>query len=234
MTATYVSRTLSDDHRPIGCVDSLWSAIFRWLYAGDVTEQPTHERADSRRKRLRLVAAAREAVAEHGLDVSAAEIAARAEVGVGTLYRRFGSKEALIQDVLIDGLAEVQAAADEALADPDPWSGLSRFLIALTEAQVVNRGVAEFTSAHTKGLPPEAAARAARLADAIKALTSRAQAAGAIRPDVNWRDIVMLSWAPIGADECLGARAGDEQWRRTMGIALDGLRTPSPEALPPA
>ena len=199
-----------------------------------MTEQPTHERADSRRKRLRLVAAAREAVAEHGLDVSAAEIAARAEVGVGTLYRRFGSKEALVQDVLIDGLAEVQAAADEALADPDPWSGLSRFLIALTEAQVVNRGVADFTWAHTTGLPPEAKAQAARLTDAIEELTSRAQAARAIRQDVSWRDIVLLSVAPVGADECLGAKAGDEQWRRTIGIALDGLCTPSPEALPAA
>ena len=197
-----------------------------------MTEQPTHERADSRRKRLRLVAAAREAVAEHGLDVSAAEIAARAEVGVGTLYRRFGSKEALVQDVLIDGLAEVQTAADEALADPDPWSGLSRFLIALTEAQVANRGVADFTSAHTTGLPPEAKAQAARLTDAIEELTSRAQAARAIRQDVSWRDIVLLSVAPVGADECLGAKAGDEQWRRTIGIALDGLCTPSPEALP--
>jgi AcrR family transcriptional regulator len=199
-----------------------------------MTEEPAHERSDSRRKRLRLIAAAREAVAEHGLDVSAAEIATRAEVGVGTLYRRFGSKEALVQDVLIDGLAEVQSAADEALADPDAWSGLARFLVALTEAQVANRGVAEFTAAHAPGLPPAAAAYAGHLTEAIKELTARAQAAGAIRPDVTWRDIVMLSLAPVGADECLGVRAGEEQWRRTIAIALDGLRTPSPNELPSA
>ncbi|WP_404196046.1 TetR/AcrR family transcriptional regulator [Streptomyces tauricus] len=60
----------------------------------------------------------------------------RAEVGVGTLYRRFGSKEALVADVLIDGLAEIESWAEAALHDPDPWAGLSGFLIAFTEAQL--------------------------------------------------------------------------------------------------
>lgn len=190
------------------------------------------ERADSRRKRLRLIEAARQAVAEHGLDVTAAEITSRAEVGMGTLYRRFGSKDALIHDVLLDGIVEVQAAAEAALADPDPWSGLERFLLALTGAQVANRGVAQFTAAHATGLPPDVAVHAARLADAVQALTARAQAAGVLRPDVTWQDIVLLSVAPIGADECLGATAGEDQWRRTIGIALDGLRTPDPHPLP--
>ena len=57
-------------------------------------DPPKAERADSRRKRLRLIEAARIAVAEKGVHISAADIAARAEVGVGTLYRRFGSKDA--------------------------------------------------------------------------------------------------------------------------------------------
>lgn len=199
-----------------------------------MTEEPARERSDSRRKRLRLIAAAREAVAEHGLDVSAAEIATRAEVGVATLYRRFGSKEALVQDVLIDGLAEVQSAADEALADPDAWSGFARFLVALTQVQVANRGVAEFTATHSKGLPPATAPYADRLTAAMQELTERAQAAGAVRTDVTWRDVFMLSVAPVGADECLAARAGEQQWRRTIAIALDGLRTPSPHELPTA
>jgi AcrR family transcriptional regulator len=190
------------------------------------------ERADSRRKRLRLIEAARQAVAEHGLDVTAAEITSRAEVGMGTLYRRFGSKDALIHDVLLDGIVEVQAAAEAALADPDPWSGLERFLLALTGAQVANRGVAQFTAAHATGLPPDVAVHAARLTDAVQALTARAQAAGVLRPDVTWQDIVLLSVAPIGADECLGATAGEDQWRRTIGIALDGLRTLDPHPLP--
>ncbi|MCW2649721.1 MAG: transcriptional regulator, TetR family, partial [Mycobacterium sp.] len=86
---------------------------------------PPHERADSRRKRLRLIEAARLVVAQKGLDAGAAEIAARAEVGVGTLYRRFGTREALVKDILLDGIAETQAAADRALAAPDPWTGLT-------------------------------------------------------------------------------------------------------------
>lgn len=139
---------------------------------------------------------------------------------------------AAARELFADRMAAYVAATDEALADPDPWSGLSRFLVILTEAHVVNRGVAEFTSAHTSELPPEAARRAELLTRSIKKLTSKAQADGALRQDVTWRDIVLLSLAPVGADECLGARVSDEQWRRTIGIALDGLRTPSPLPLP--
>jgi AcrR family transcriptional regulator len=79
---------------------------------------PAPERADSRRKRLRLIEAGRLVVAEKGLDAGAAEIAARAEVGVGTLYRRFGTREAPVKDILTDGIAEIQAVVDRALAAP--------------------------------------------------------------------------------------------------------------------
>ena len=198
-----------------------------------MTGEAPKERADSRRKRLRLIEAARSAIAEHGLQASTTDITERAEVGVGTLYRRFGSKEALVADVLIDGLAEIQTWADAALEDPDPWAGLSGFLYAFTEAQLANLGLAEFTSGQAQELPPEVAERGSVLAAAIDRLVRRAQEHGTLRADVTWRDLVLISIAPIGGEECLGATRGEGQWRRTIAIALDGLRGPAASALPP-
>lgn len=197
-----------------------------------VTDELPKERADSRRKRLRLIEAARAAIAEHGLHASTTDITERAEVGVGTLYRRFGSKEALIVDVLLDGVAQIQAWADDALDDPDPWAGLSGFLFAYTEAQLGNLGLAEFTSGKSHELPPEVAHSGSVLADAIDRLVRRAQEHGSLRADVTWRDLVLISIGPMGGIECLGATTRKGQWRRTITIALDGLRAPAASTLP--
>jgi len=71
------------------------------------------------------------------------------------------------------------------------------------------------------------------LAQAIDRLVRRAQDHGTLRTDVTWRDLVLISIAPIGGTECLGATRGENQWRRTIAIALDGLRTPAASTLPP-
>jgi AcrR family transcriptional regulator len=190
------------------------------------------ERADSRRKRLRLIAAARAVVAERGVDVSAADIAARAEVGVGTLYRRFGSKDALIRDILLDGIAEVQTVAEEALANPDPWEGLATFLAAFSAIQVANQGLAEFTSAKSTIHQDQVRDSTAKLRQLVTKLVSRAHDSGTLRKDVTWKDIVLLTQASVAADECLGIRANAEQSRRTCTILLDGLRAPGTTPLP--
>jgi len=201
--------------------------------ADALTDEAPKERADSRRKRLRLIEAARSAIAEHGLQASTTDITERAEVGVGTLYRRFGSKEALVADVLVDGVHEIQASAVAALDAPDPWEGLSCFLFAFTGAQLANLGLAEFVSGQARELPPEVAEAGTELAAAIDRLVRRAQDHGVLRTDVTWRDVVLISLAPIGGEECLGATQGEDQWRRTIAIALDGLRGPAASTLPP-
>jgi AcrR family transcriptional regulator len=185
---------------------------------------PPHERADSRRKRLRLIEAARLVVAEKGLEAGAAEIAARAEVGVGTLYRRFGTREALVKDILLDGIAETQAAADRALAAPDPWTGLTLFLTDFSTAQTANRGLHEFTAADSTAFSPELHDDTMKLRHAVKKLTQRAHRAGVLRKDVTWRDIVILSLASVNASTCLGVNAADTQPERTAAILLAGLR----------
>jgi len=185
---------------------------------------PVHERADSRRKRLRLVAAARQVIAEKGLDAGVAEIAARAEVGVGTLYRRFGSREALVRDVLLVGVAEVRALLDRALAEQDPWLGLTLFLSEFSKAQTVNRGLHELTAGNAAALSPELHEGTMILRQAIEELVDRAHLAGALRADVTWRDIVVLSLASAQASACMGVRATDSQPERTAAILLAGLR----------
>ena len=185
---------------------------------------PPHERADSRRKRLRLIEAARLVVAEKGLEAGAAEIAARAEVGVGTLYRRFGTREALVKDILVDGIAEIQAAVDRALAAPNPWTGLTLFLTDFSTAQTANRGLHEFTAADPSAFSPELHDDTMKLRHAVKELTERAHRAGSLRKDVTWRDIVVLSLASVNASTCLGVNATDTQPERTAAILLTGLR----------
>lgn len=192
------------------------------------------ERADSRRKRLRLIEAARAVVAEKGLDAGAAEIAARAEVGVGTLYRRFGSLEALVEDIVLDGIAEVQAAADRSLADADPWSGLTSFLYAHSKANSANRGLFEFTAQDASTLSPQLLRSTLELRAAIKEITRRAHEAGVLREDVAWGDLVVLSLSAVHSGTCLGLRADGDQWQRVTSLLIEALRAPGRNPLPSA
>jgi AcrR family transcriptional regulator len=185
---------------------------------------PVRERADSRRKRLRLIEAARLVMAEKGLDAGVAEIAARAEVGVGTLYRRFGSREALVEDILLDGVAEIRSVLDRALSEPDPWVGLTLFLSEFSKAQAASRGLHEFTAGEGSARSPELDEGTQALRHAIQELVQRAHRAGALRHDVTWRDIVVLSLASAHATTCLGVKATDSQPERTAAILLAGLR----------
>lgn len=189
------------------------------------------ERADSRRKRLQLIDAAKAAVAEQGLDVSAAEIADRAEVGVGTLYRRFGSKDALIKDAVIRSFAEIQAPADKAVADPDPWRSFVAFFEALTQTLVGNRALREMLT-RDDTITNWILEPTHRLRESCATITLRAQEHRLIRTDVTWRDIAMLAYAAAVEPDYLGLVGDGEKWRRTVAVLLDGLRTPSPEPLP--
>lgn len=189
------------------------------------------ERADSRRKRLQLIDAAKAAVAEQGLDVSAAEIADRAQVGVGTLYRRFGSKDALVQTVVTSSFADIQTFADEALDDPDPWRSFVTFFEALTQTLVGNRAIREMLTKQD-ALADWILGPTHRLRESCATITRRAQEDRLIRPDANWRDIAMLAYAAAVEPDYLGLAGDGEKWRRTVAVLLDGLRAPSPRPLP--
>jgi AcrR family transcriptional regulator len=192
----------------------------------------TGERADSRRNRQLLIEAAQVAVAENGVNVSALDIANAAGVGVGTLYRRFGTKEALIEQIMLEVMEDLQDAADQALADPDPWEALASFLITHGEAQLQCRGLAELAAMHPERKFELLGERTSVLLAAVERLTDRAHAAGVLREDITWRDLVLLSRAPLETNQAMGLRGDDDQWRRTMAVVLDGLRAPGTSPLP--
>jgi AcrR family transcriptional regulator len=193
---------------------------------------PAKERADSRRKRLRLLEATREAMAEHGLNISGADIAARAEVGIGTLYRRFGSKEALIEAVLTDAVSAVVDAAARALAEQDAAVGLETFMADLCRSVVANRGLKEVAAESRVRRSESYRAQIALVRDALKTLTERAQQAGAVRQDVTWRDVAILAQASATTGGALGVESGEEQWQRNLAVLMDGLRTSGSHAVP--
>ncbi|WP_158887395.1 TetR/AcrR family transcriptional regulator [Amycolatopsis anabasis] len=178
-------------------------------------------RADARRNVERLVAAARTAVAEVGVEVTAHEIARRAGVGIGTFYRRLPSREALLEAVLLDTVDEIIALAHRALDDPDPWHGFREFTYAYVQLRTASCGINEALGGDGgPGLEPALA----KLRDAIRRLVERARETGALRADVAWQDVPFLLATVIPGARTIGLRAGADQWRRNLDVILTGLR----------
>src|ERR1044071_6244492 len=97
-------------------------------------------RPDGARNRARVLDAARPAFAEAGLDVGVEEIARRAGVGKGTLYRRFPTKEALVRAIFEDILDEIERIVEDSEAEPDPWAAFTAYLAATARMQASNQG----------------------------------------------------------------------------------------------
>jgi AcrR family transcriptional regulator len=168
-------------------------------------------RADARRNLERVTEAAAAAFAESGPDVSVDEIARRAGVGHATVFRRFPTKDALLAAVVRARLAELAALAEDALAAEDAGAAFVDFTWRAAELHAGARGLQDCLV--RCGETPEAA----RLADAAAQVVARAQAAGAVRGDVEPHDVPSLVRAAIRA-------APDGEWRRFVEVVLDGLR----------
>jgi AcrR family transcriptional regulator len=190
-------------------------------------------RSDARRSAALVVAAARTAIAEHGLAVSTNEIVKRAGVGPATFYRRFPSRHALLEAVLLEVVGELVARARSAAEDPDPWTGFADLLSALATAQSENKGLSDALAAEPEEGGSEVSDAFARLRDHVRAVTERAQEAGVVRADVAWRDVPFLAGAAAGmSTRCLGLDAGASGRDRVITIVLDGLRSPGRGSLP--
>jgi AcrR family transcriptional regulator len=180
----------------------------------------TRLRADARRNRAALLAAAREVFAEQGLDASLDEIARRAGVGNATLYRRFPSRRHLIAEVFASHMTAAVQLAEQALDHPDPWAAFVGYLTRVCELQATDRGLAELlvTSAfdddeRLSGLRSTAYQRA------VDVLT-RAQRAGRLRADFTGRDFALLMMANAGVAQ----HSPDPQaWRRALTLVIGGL-----------
>jgi AcrR family transcriptional regulator len=180
-------------------------------------------RRDAERNRQRILEAAREAFAEEGLSVTLDEIARRAGVGVGTVYRRFPDKEQLIDALFEDQIAQFVALADGCLCDVDPWDGLVRFLEEACHVHACDRGLKQVMLSGAHGR--ERVARGRELMfPLVTRLVERAQADGTLRPDVEPTDMPLLQLM-LGSLSELTRDADPEVWRRYLGIVTDGLRT---------
>ncbi|WP_327287554.1 TetR/AcrR family transcriptional regulator [Streptomyces sp. NBC_01198] len=204
-------------------MDQSRSAVDRLL----VDASGRRPRADARRNVERLVEAARIAVAEVGVGVSAHEIARRAGVGVGTFYRRIPALDVLLTAVLDEILDEIMDLADQALEDQDPWNGFRGFAGAYVRLRAESCGVSEALG----GACEEALAqRLEDLRGRIRCLVERARASRAIRSDVTWQDVAFLLAAAATGERTLGVQAGAQQWERNLQVILDGLRPTRPAA----
>lgn len=181
----------------------------------------TRPRADARRNVERLVAAAREALDEQGIAVTTRDIAQRAGVGLGTLYRRVPSLEELLAAILVDTIDEMTERARQALADPEPWRGFAEFAEVYVRLRASSCGLHDALSGAGRHLDLDE--RIGRLQRAVGRLVRRAQQAGVIRNDIDWRDVPFALATAIPADHTIGLEARADQWRRNLRIILDGL-----------
>ncbi len=178
-------------------------------------------RADAQRNYDLLVAAADAAFTEHGASASLEDIARRAGVGIGTLYRHFPTREALLAKVLDDSNAAMVARAAELEACASPTEALSAWLHAMLTHSTTYSGLSKSLAAGLAQTCSELRTSCQALSSAGTQLLARAKEAGEIRADARIDDLVMAVHAAAWASEQTGDPSGAP---RLIKMVLDGLR----------
>ena len=190
------------------------------------TERPL--RADARRNREKVMEAARVAFAEHGAEAQMDDVARRAKVGVGTVYRHFPTKEALLQALSQDTFARIAERSRRLLDLDDPWEAFTTMMWDAGESLAGDRALTEAMS--TRFVPQQCPGQI-ELTAITAEIMKRAQAAGRMRPDVVIDDIPMVMCG-VGSATCRPHPCPDA-WRRHLAIVIDGLRADAAsDALP--
>jgi AcrR family transcriptional regulator len=172
------------------------------------------QRADARRNYDALLAAAREAFTQHGAGASLEDIARRAGVGVGTLYRNFPTREALIEAVYVDEVVALQHAADDT-DELEPWEALRSWLDRYVEYVGTKKALIEVLNKQSEVMM----ACRTMLYEAGGPVVERGQKAGVVRSDTSIGDIVRLVSGVAGV-----AYEDDAQRRRVLDLSIDALR----------
>jgi AcrR family transcriptional regulator len=179
-------------------------------------------RRDAELNRRRILAAAREVFGQRGLEATLDDIAHHAGLGVGTVYRRFPSKEHLVEAMFAERMDEIGDLAVEALKAEDAWDGFVEFTWKAAEMHSADRGLREIMLSNVFGHEHVAEAKA-RMVPLITRLIVRAQEAGSLRPDVAPTDMPLLHMM-IGSVVDYTCAVEPGLWRRCLGLLLDGLR----------
>lgn len=194
-----------------------------------MTTMQRPRRADAQRNYDRIVAAARAAVAERGVDVVLEDVAREAGVGIGTLYRHFPTRQALFEATFLDEALELRDRAEELAGDPSPYDALVTWLRLQMDFSAHGHamGAAVMNLKHTEGSDMQRAFVEMREAGAT--LLRRAQDAGAVRPDVDLSDVIRLVHGIVLINE----RAPDpERAERMFDLVMAGIRAISAPGAP--
>ncbi|SEH02805.1 regulatory protein, tetR family [Nonomuraea solani] len=173
-------------------------------------------RRDARRNRDALVTAAREVLAERGIDAPLEAVAKRAGVAIGTLYRHFPERGDLVDALLEEKVSAWTGLARRSLEAEDAWDGLVRFLEETCETQARDRAFTELVCLSHQDDRSE-------MSDLVERLMERARSAGALRADIGPIDLAYFMMANSRV-----AEADPGQWRRHFRLMLDALRPPAP------
>ncbi|RAY14110.1 TetR/AcrR family transcriptional regulator [Actinomadura craniellae] len=181
-------------------------------------------RVDARRNREIVLRTAKRVFAEEGLEVSLGQIAQRAGVGAGTVYRHFPSKEILIEAVLAEHIEGLVAAADRWAARAAPGDALFGFLLEVIEKSAGRQHLCDVLTTD-RGWPRAVLAAAAqRFGESLERLLCDAKQAGAIRADVRADDLSALA---VGGAALRSAHRDRARGTRLVRMLLDGLRAPA-------
>jgi AcrR family transcriptional regulator len=185
-------------------------------------------RADAARNRELLLAAAADEFAEHGLDASVADIARRAGVGKGTVFRHFATKDDLLAAIVLDRVDALNAVGERLLKAADPDAALLEFLTAAAH-QRQQRDLSFLQEAGE--LNSEVTRVRAQMLETVDTLVERARNHGTVRADVTGTDVILLMCAPNYVTSYLPDPPPD-LWQRYLAIIFDGLRAEGAHPLP--
>ncbi|WP_326813446.1 MULTISPECIES: TetR/AcrR family transcriptional regulator [unclassified Streptomyces] len=200
-------------------------------HAPSVSESPAKPlRRDAQRNRDAIVAAARTAFSEQGLGASLEGVAREAGVAIGTLYRHFPTRLALVETLFNVKYTELLVAAEEAAAMDDAWEGFCRYMEKLCQLQACDRAFNDLVSAR---LPLHAAGREMheRAKEICTQIMHNAQEQGGLRGDVTAQDIAFVIWSQAGIIQATRTIA-PQAWRRHLHLMLDAFRTQGAHELP--
>lgn len=178
-------------------------------------------RADARRNRVKVLAAAARAFDDHGIDVSLGEIARQAGVGAGTVYRHFPSKEILLEAVLVHQVDHLVDAARRWATRTTPVPAFFGFLLEVVDTSYGRKHACEAVSTDTSWPRPGLAASAQRFRQVLDELLRAAQKAGGVRTDISADDVAALT---VGCATIRAAHRDRTGGTRMVHLALEGLR----------
>jgi AcrR family transcriptional regulator len=179
-------------------------------------------RADARRNREKIVNAAREIVGEYGEAAQIDDVARKAGVGVGTVYRHFPNKDALMGELVRMCVVECTAIVRECATIDDPWEGFAGMIRMSCERMAADAAMRRTWQAADDEAVAYAAPAKVKLHEAAEVLIDRAHAAGGLRADFTVDDMPGLMCGLGAAIDAMPEP--DERWRRLVEFALDGLQ----------